>query len=146
MAAKKTTEPKVTEPKSKEQELLEALEKLKKEKESLLKEVEDLKSRDNEPIPEETEEKAEEKADAEKAYWSELVPYEAFYDGDRYSDDIIVVVHDKRYLIKRGERVMIPRFVKHVLDNAEEQKRFSANYERQLQRKFERETEAYLGK
>lgn len=136
MATKKTTEPK-----SKEQELLEALEKLKKEKESLLKEVEDLKSRDNEPTPEEIDEKAE----AEKAYWNELVEVSTFYDGDKYKDDISVVVNGKRYLIKRGETVMVPRFVKHVLDNQTKQLRYSAEYEKQLQNRFEKETEAYLG-
>ena len=47
----------------------------------------------------------------EKAYWEELVPFKAIYDGDKYKDDIFVGVNGKSWLIKRGEEVMIPRNV-----------------------------------
>lgn len=132
MATKKeTTETKA----NKEKELEAALEAMRKEKEALLEEVESLKKAP-EPV-EETEEDAD--------YWNERVPYEAFYDGDKYSDDISVKVNGERFLIKRGERVMIPRKVLHVLENAEKQKRYSADYNRKLQERFEKETKAYIG-
>lgn len=132
MATKKeTTETKA----NKEKELEAALEAMKKEKEALLEEVESLKKAP-EPV-EETEEDAD--------YWNERVPYTAFYDGDKYSDDISVKVNGERYLIKRGERVMIPRKVRHVLENADKQKTYSADYNRKLQERFEKETKAYIG-
>lgn len=133
MAAKKTTENET--PITREKELENALAEMKKEKEALLKEMEALKG---EPI-EETE------SDYDADYWNEKVPYEAFYDGDRYADDISVKVNGKRFLIKRGVQVMIPRFVAHVLENQAKQLRYSADYNRSLQEEFERETKRIIG-
>lgn len=133
MAAKKTTENET--PVTREKELEKALAEMKKEKEALLKEMEALKG---EPT-EETE------PDYDADYWNEKVPYEAFYDGDRYSDDISVKVNGKRFLIKRGVQVMIPRFVAHVLENQAKQLRYSADYNRSLQEEFERETKRIIG-
>ena len=67
----------------------------------------------------EPEKTAEETAD--DAYWNELVPFEAFYDGDKYKDDIIVSVNGKRFQIKRGVKVMIPRNVFNVLMRSQQQ-------------------------
>lgn len=66
--------------------------------------------------PEKTAEEA-----AEDAYWNELVPFEALFDGDKYKDDIIVSVNGKRYQIKRGVKVMIPRNVFNVLMRSQQQ-------------------------
>lgn len=73
-----------------------------------------------------TEEAVEEKKDKEpdimsKAYWNELVPFEAFRDSGKYSKDIIVGVNGKIWQIQRGERVMIPRKVYEVLRLSQEQ-------------------------
>lgn len=133
MATKKETT--VTDKTAREKELEAALEAMKKEKEALLKENESLKK-----VPEE-----EAVPDEDAEYWNERVPYTAFYDGDKYSDDISVKVNGERFLIKRGEEVMIPRKVLHVLQNADKQARFSADYNRKLQEQFEKETKAYIG-
>lgn len=45
----------------------------------------------------------------------ELVPFYAFKDGEKYKDDITVGVNGKITRIKRGEQVMIPRYVYNVL-------------------------------
>lgn len=58
----------------------------------------------------------------EKAYWKELVPFKAIYDGDKYKDDIFVGVNGKSWLIKRGEEVMIPRNVLAAIEDSERQK------------------------
>ncbi|MBR7114303.1 MAG: hypothetical protein IKC76_07335 [Firmicutes bacterium] len=50
-----------------------------------------------------------------------MVPFEAFYDGDKYKDDIIVSVNGKRFQIKRGVKVMIPRNVFNVLMRSQQQ-------------------------
>ena len=133
---KKTTETET--PESREQELEEALKKLKAEKEALLKEMEAMKGEEKKPEPTPA---PKENSD----YWNERVPYEAFYDGDKYADDISVKVNGQRFLIKRGERVMIPRFVVHVLENQARQQRYSADYERRLQDEFVRDTKRYIG-
>jgi hypothetical protein len=136
MATKKNTAE--TDSVTREKELEEAIKKLKKEKEALLKEVEAMKAEAEEPEP-------VEEANDESDYWNERVPYEAFYDGDKYADDISVMVNGKRFLIKRGETVMIPRYVAQVLINAGKQAKYSADYNRRLQRQFENETRKYLG-
>ena len=79
-------------------------------------------------------------------YWNELVEYTAFYDGGKYKDDVSVKVNGKRFLIKRGVPVMIPRYVKEVLDNSEKQKAESASYARSLEEQFEAETRALEGR
>ena len=59
---------------------------------------------------------------AEKVgYYDELVPVKLFRDDNRYKDDVFVGVNGKTMLIKRGEKVMIPRKFALVLENSEEQ-------------------------
>lgn len=55
------------------------------------------------------------------AFYEELVPVKLFRDDNRYKDDVFVAVNGKTILIKRGERVMIPRKFALVLENSEEQ-------------------------
>lgn len=137
MATKKTTETEVIS--EKEKELEKALEEVKAEKKALLKEVEALKEGKTE------EKKPEPASDYNPEYWNEKVEYEAFYDGDRYTDDISVKVNGKRFLIQRGKKVMIPRYVVHVLENQAKQRKYSAEYNRALQEEFERDTKRYIG-
>ena len=63
--------------------------------------------------------------EAQTAYdpWTELVPVRLFKDNDKYNEDVFVALNGRRYLIKRGEEVKIPRCIKEVLDNAEAQRR-----------------------
>ena len=135
---KKTTETEMT-PEEKEMALVAEMKAIKAERDALLKEVEALKGEAKEPEPEPVTNKPE--AD----YWNERVPYEAFYDGDKYSDDISVKVNGKRFLIKRGKRVMIPRYVAHVLENQSKQLKYSADYNRGLHDEFVRDTKKYIG-
>lgn len=141
---KKTTETEVTpmtESEAKESELMEALEAMKKEKEALMEQVEALKKNTQKVQMQKPKKKDEYDAD----YWNEKVEYEAFYDGDKYSDDISVMVNGKRFLIQRGKKVMIPRYVLHVLENQAKQRKASAEYNRSLQEEFQRETKRYIG-
>ena len=57
-----------------------------------------------------------------KAYYNEPVTFELFKDNDRYKDDVYVSVNGKRYQIKRGVKVTVPRYVKIAVDAADEQK------------------------
>ena len=52
---------------------------------------------------------------------NELVAIKLFYDGEKYKDDVFVAVNGRRFLIKRGETVMVPEYVKEVLDNSQKQ-------------------------
>lgn len=54
-------------------------------------------------------------AQAEDAWLKETVPFYAFKDNDKYKDDITVGVNGRMFRIKRGEQVMVPRYVYNVL-------------------------------
>lgn len=58
----------------------------------------------------------------------EPVTIRLFKDNDQYSDDVFVSVNCNNFLIKRGENVTVPRYIKEVLDRAEEQKKAAEYY------------------
>lgn len=89
-------------------------------------------------------EKSEEEIIAEiEAQMQEPVEIELFYDGDKYKDDVTVGVNGKTWLIKRGEKVTVPRFVAEVLKNSMEQDKASAIGRRMLESDFERNSKKY---
>ena len=71
---------------------------------------------------------ADSKKTAENDPLLELVPFTAFKDDDKYKDDIYVAVNGKRWQIKRGEQVMIPRYVYDVLVQSQEQDKSTYKY------------------
>jgi hypothetical protein len=79
-----------------------------------------------------------------EAYMHEEVEIELFYDGDKYKDDVLVGVNGKHWLIKRGEKVKVPRFVAEVIANSEKQDKHSAMQQRMMSSAFERDTKKYL--
>lgn len=81
--------------------------------------------------------------DIEK-YMAEEVEIELFYDGDKYKDDVLVGVNGKHWLIKRGEKVKVPRFVAEVIANSEKQDKHSAMQQRMMSNSFEREAKKIL--
>ncbi len=88
--------------------------------------------------PEKVEKTYKEMTTEEKnAYNAQPVEIELFYDGDRYADDVYVSVGNRSWLIKRGVKVTVPRYVALVLRDSEMQKRAAALNERQLQDEFE---------
>lgn len=72
-----------------------------------------------------------------RAYNEELVDIELFYDGDKYADDVHVKVNGRDWLIQRGVRVRVPRFVAKVLESSERQRKSAARQERLLQNEYE---------
>jgi hypothetical protein len=72
-----------------------------------------------------------------EAYMHEMVEVELFYDGEKYSDDLVVAVNGKAWQIKRGETVTVPRFVKEAIDNSLKQDRAAAKISRQFQEQAE---------
>ena len=83
-------------------------------------------------------------ATAEEAKTPDLVPYTAFYDGDKYKDDIFVCINGvKRYAIKRGKTVMIPKSVYNVLIQSAEQDQNTAAMMNNLSQEFEAESKKY---
>jgi hypothetical protein len=73
---------------------------------------------------------------------NELIEFEAFYDDDKYKDDIYVAVNGRRFQIKRGEKVMIPRYVYEVIMNSEAQDKATARLMEQESTKFANESRA----
>ena len=55
------------------------------------------------------------------AYLNEKVPVKLFKDSSRYKDDVYVSVNGHNFQIQRGVEVMVPRYVKEVLDNSDAQ-------------------------
>lgn len=52
-----------------------------------------------------------------------------FYDQERYTAPVSVIVNGKAYLIPRGKAgIKVPRVVKEVLDQSEYQKQMASNY------------------
>lgn len=80
---------------------------------------------------------AEKKTAEKKKDPNELVEFEAFYDGEKYKDDIYVAVNGRRFQIKRGVKVMIPRYVYEVIKNSTEQDKATADL-------MERESRGYV--
>lgn len=107
--------------------------------------VEEL-SKDTEPV--QAMEKAEAslevqklREDAEK-YYSELVPFKAFKDRDKYKDDLVVGINGKIWRIKRGVQVMIPRAVYDIIAQSEEQDLVASDYMEAQQEAFVTEAKA----
>lgn len=73
---------------------------------------------------------------SEREYWNELVPFKAFRDNGKYSDDLIAGINGKIWRIKRGVEVMIPRNVREVISQSMDQDAATANL-------IERESSAY---
>ena len=52
-----------------------------------------------------------------------------FYDKERYSAPVSVIVNGKAYLIPRGKAgIRVPKVVKEVLEQSEYQKQMAGNY------------------
>ncbi len=51
-----------------------------------------------------------------------------FKDNEKYSTDVFVSVNGNNYLIKRGETVTVPLYIKKELDRAEAQKKKAEYY------------------
>lgn len=75
---------------------------------------------------------------------NELVPFEAFKDNDKYKDDITVIVNGKSWRIKRGEEVMIPRYVYDVLKQSEKQDRAAANFAEAKQDAYKKSSKNFV--
>lgn len=76
-------------------------------------------------------------------YWNEKVPVKLFSDGDKYTGSVFVHVGNKSFLIRRGEEVMVPRYVAAVLSDADRQREEAVHNSDKLQSDFERASSAY---
>jgi len=59
---------------------------------------------------------------------TEKVKLKLFYDGNKYSDDVTVIVNGETYIIKRGVEVEVPVYVKSALENAMLQEQQAQKY------------------
>lgn len=81
-----------------------------------------------------------EEAQRKREHAMELVPYQLFRDGDRYKDDVAVFVNGKNVLIKRGEPVMLPRYIVEVVENSLKQDSQTEAMMSRLVEEYERNT------
>jgi len=73
-------------------------------------------------------------------YMNELVEIQLFKDNERYKEPLYVAVNGKAWLIQRGVPVKVPRYVAEVIDSADRQTTFAANYSEEQENKFENES------
>lgn len=78
-----------------------------------------------------------------EAYMREEVEIELFYDGDKYKEDVMVGVNGKNWLIQRGKKVKVPRFVAQVIADSQMQDKASAVHQRTLSNAFEADAKKY---
>lgn len=96
-------------------------------------ELQEMKARAEAP----TVDVVEDKPQNIDVYLNEKVPFYAFRDNDKYKDDIHVGVNGYNYVIQRGVTVMIPRFVKNILEDAERQNNEASRHSQNLIDQFE---------
>lgn len=73
-------------------------------------------------------------------YMQELVEIRLFKDNGKYKDDVFVAVNGQAFLIKRGETVKVPRYVKEVLDSSMRQDEYAAKYAEGMADKYKAES------
>ena len=56
------------------------------------------------------------------------VTLKLFFDGNKYADDVTVIVNGKTYIIKRGIEVSVPESVKFALEDGARQERCAQKY------------------
>ena len=61
-------------------------------------------------------------------YLSEIVPVQLFKDNKDYVNDVFVSVNGNNFLIKRGEKVMVPRYIAQALEISENQQKKAVYY------------------
>ena len=84
----------------------------------------------------------EEEQERERQYMAEKVPIELFKDNGKYKGDVLVCVNGERFLIKRGVRVEVPRYVALVLEESAKQDTATANLIESESSRYEAEAAA----
>lgn len=83
-----------------------------------------------------------EEQERERQYMAEKVPVELFKDNGKYKGDVLVCVNGERFLIKRGVRVEVPRYVALVLEESAKQDTATANLIESESSRYEAEAAA----
>lgn len=83
-----------------------------------------------------------EEQERERQYMAEKVPIELFKDNGKYKGDVLVCVNGERFLIKRGVRVEVPRYVALVLEESSKQDTATANLIESESSRYEAEAAA----
>ena len=72
-----------------------------------------------------------------ETWLNEKVPFMAFMDANNYNDDIVVIHNGTTYKIKRGEQVMIPRYLYNILMRSAKQNAKTASMINGLEKQAE---------
>ena len=83
-----------------------------------------------------------EEQERERQYMAEKVPIELFKDNGKYKGDVLVCVNGERFLIKRGVRVEVPRYVALALEESAKQDTATANLIESESSRYEAEAAA----
>lgn len=77
-------------------------------------------------------------------YYEERVPVHLFKDGNKYKDDVTVIVNGETAKIQRGKTVMVKRKFADVLQQSFEQDATTADLMTDLHNQFERDAPNFL--
>lgn len=80
----------------------------------------------------------------ETAKKEELVEIELFKDNKDYKDDVFVCVNGKNRVIKRGEKVKIPKAYAEVLENSKAQDKATAKMMEEKADEFSNELRRHM--
>lgn len=71
----------------------------------------------------------------------EMVTIRLFKDNERYKDDVFVAVNGRRWQIRRGEAVEVPKYIADVLEQSMQQDARTAGMIERKSTEFKRESE-----
>ena len=86
---------------------------------------------------------ATEAAENEKTAKEELVEVELFKDNKDYKDDVFVCINGRNKVIKRGEKVKVPKAYAKVLEQSMKQDRRAADLMNEKSDEFSAESKKY---
>ena len=73
-------------------------------------------------------------------YLNRLEPVSHIQDNQNYKDDVTVTYNGVNYQIQRGKQVMVPKFLKLILEESYRQQMAAADFSANLSESFEQKT------
>ena len=74
----------------------------------------------------------------------EMVDIEPFGDGNYYKDDVFIAVNGKSIVVKRGEKVKVPKKYAEVLENSKAQDKATIKIMNEKSDQYNAETKKYM--
>lgn len=83
------------------------------------------------------------KGESAAEYLNRLEPVMLMKDNQNYKDDVTVTYNGVNYQIQRGKQVMVPKFLKLILEDSHRQQMRAADFSAGLSEAFEQKTKQF---